>query len=303
MDYQPSKTRCLSEIRGPVSEKEEEGDWFRFLDPTWEVCRGRWCPPGSSETDVVIKTFNWWRPGHTELSQSAIEESELKVNEWLEHNVSNWKQLSHRLIVPCHGFQAGLNPRLILPFYANGNLISWQGQNPDADKTRILADVAEALVYLHSRGIVHGSLRRKHVLISDQQEALLRPIGFHKITAALDSFQFYPFHTPSYGYLGLQSPENFLLYGEGGIGKPPSDVYAFGGFIVEVFSGRPPFWNLRRHRVRIRQLILEEHQTCPREECPGVPDWAWDLAMRCWTAWPENRPKMTEVLATIKSQL
>ncbi|KAG8925976.1 hypothetical protein FRC02_009289 [Tulasnella sp. 418] len=260
MDYQPSKTRCLSEIRGPVSEKEEEGDWFRFLDPTWEVCRGRWCPPGSSETDVVIKTFNWWRPGHTELSQSAIEESELKVNEWLEHNVSNWKQLSHRLIVPCHGFQAGLNPRLILPFYANGNLISWQGQNPDADKTRI-------------------------------------------ITAALDSFQFYPFHTPSYGYLGLQSPENFLLYGEGGIGKPPSDVYAFGGFIVEVFSGRPPFWNLRRHRVRIRQLILEEHQTCPREECPGVPDWAWDLAMRCWTARPENRPKMTEVLATIKSQL
>ncbi|KAG8902384.1 Receptor-interacting serine/threonine-protein kinase 1 [Tulasnella sp. 408] len=73
--------------------------------------------------------------------------------------------------------------------------------------------------------------------------------------------------------------------------KRESDVYAFGGLILAVMSGKPPFGGLREVPILVR---IGLDQMPKSEEHPALPpdDELWNLMRRCWDINPTARPTL-----------
>lgn len=88
-----------------------------------------------------------------------------------------------------------------------------------------LAETAQAVAYLHARGIVHGDIKAANILISADHHVLLCDFGLSKLKDATTSTD-----QRGAGTLRWQSPEVL----EGGPRTFESDVYAYGMTICEV---------------------------------------------------------------------
>ncbi|KAG8922598.1 hypothetical protein FRC02_011748 [Tulasnella sp. 418] len=261
-----------------------------------DIYTGTWIRPDQERVKVAVKVLRL--AGEFETGWQYDPDKRAKR---LNREVKVWQKVSHPHAVPVLGFKAGKYPWLITPWYKNGNCKTWLRNNPAASRTRILKEVAEALVYLHTMDpvIVHSNIKPNNILINDDGHAALGDFGVAWVCMDLgisDTTGLW-----DYGCLGFAAPE--CHNAEDGAREPPRDVYAFGGLIAEVYSGVPPFWHFRRAERKIILAITVEHTTSPREYHPNVPDWAWDLALRCWTSEPESRPPMTEVLTVLNEKL
>ncbi|KAF8700273.1 hypothetical protein AX14_000817 [Amanita brunnescens Koide BX004] len=80
-----------------------------------------------------------------------------------------WRSLSHKYILPLLGiFKMESKTFLVSPYMENGTLAGWRSKRKPSVKDirqRVL-EVAEALRYIHSEGIVHGDLRGVSILCS-----------------------------------------------------------------------------------------------------------------------------------------
>jgi len=73
-----------------------------------------------------------------------------------------------------------------------------------------------------------------------------------------------------------------------------TDVWAFGMTVLEILSGRVPFFRFSNHLAVIHFVTKGGRPT--RERYPGIGDDVWSLMDRCWHADPAQRPSM-KVLA------
>lgn len=62
----------------------------------------------------------------------------------------------------------------------HGDIITWlqtKDGRAQADLLKLSRDIARGMEYLHSRDVVHGDLKGKNVLISNEGRALLCDFG------------------------------------------------------------------------------------------------------------------------------
>lgn len=76
--------------------------------------------------------------------------------------MSPWSTLKHDNIAPFIGvigpdFCGFLG--IITPNYINGDIVSYMTEHPEKDVQPFLCDIANALTYVHSKGLVHGELK------------------------------------------------------------------------------------------------------------------------------------------------
>ncbi|KAF7329029.1 RBR-type E3 ubiquitin transferase [Mycena venus] len=136
-----------------------------------------------------------------------------------------------------------------------------------------LYEIAQGLQYLHSRNIVHGDLRGANILINDDGSACLADFGLSRFSDATSLMS-----TNRGGSLYWMAPE---LIDPGRFGyqftrTPATDVYAFGCVCLELYTGRPPFYNLNEPAALIRILNGErpERPSAP----PAMSDILWQYA-------------------------
>jgi serine/threonine-protein kinase len=139
-------------------------------------------------------------------------------------------------------------------------------QLPVDEAVRIAAELAGAFAYAHQRGVRHGDLRPKHVLLARSGimvasmgvlEALdVAAPGGHAATTAV-----------TVGAPAYQSPEQ--LAGEVTVDER-SDVYSLGSILYEMLAGEPPFGSTSSYVVLTRKLT----QAAPsvRERRDSVPE-------------------------------
>ncbi|MGE4069863.1 MAG: serine/threonine-protein kinase [Lysobacterales bacterium] len=125
---------------------------------------------------------------------------------------------------------AGGFPYIATEFVPGGTLRD-RMQQPMApvEALRIARDLASALDYAHSQGVVHRDIKPSNIMFRGDGAAVLGDLGILKAQSEAGSMQI---GSPHY-----MSPEQ--IEGESGDGR--ADLYSLGIVLFEMLTGRPPF--------------------------------------------------------------
>jgi serine/threonine-protein kinase len=209
-------------------------------------------------------------------------------------------RLTHPHIVPllAAGESDGV-PYYTMPFVEGESLRARLGRGPlsVAEALPLLRDVAKALDYAHTHGVVHRDIKPDNVLVTGGTAAVT-DFGVAKAVTAAAT-------TGGHGgltTLGVVLGTPAYLPPEQGAGDPATDhradLYAFGCLAYEVlagappFAGRPPAELLAAHAVETPEPLLRRR--------PDLPPALAALVMRCLAKRPAERPQTAaEVLAAL----
>lgn len=97
--------------------------------------------------------------------------------------VNIWHRLDHLRVVPLRGYSLDSDgtPCLVSPWFENGDVLTYLKKHPFADRRRLVRQVAEGLIYLHSQDVVHGDLKGGNVLVDTSGDAALCDFGLARL--------------------------------------------------------------------------------------------------------------------------
>ncbi|KAF9653023.1 kinase-like protein [Thelephora ganbajun] len=251
-----------------------------------EVWIGRWEKGGGEKVDVE----------KVALKALRTLKSPERARKRLERELPSWAELRHQNILPFYGIVTDIVPRLYMvsPWQENGNLLVYVKNNRQQNKNYLLRGSAAGLSYLHSRGVVHGSVKCKNVLISHEGEPQICDFGIARIVEEINENTISK--TVSSGdVVRYSAPE--LIENNNVSATTHSDTYSFAMLTLECITEEVPFSNLTRDAAVI-------HARISKRQCPPRPDadrkdlfsdGLWDLMTRCWAVKPDHRPTMEHV--------
>ncbi|KAJ7778419.1 kinase-like domain-containing protein [Mycena metata] len=202
-----------------------------------------------------------------------------------------WKDLVHPYILPFLGIDLDNFPDhlcLVSPWMENGTVLSYLENHGHSNVDKLLYEVAQGVLYLHSRNYVHGDLRGANILINPDQSACLADFGLSVISEVTLTGS-----SSRAGSIYWMAPELIDPDRLGGkfTRTPQSDVYAFGCVCVELYTGRPPFKDLSEPAA-LFQIVSGARPERPH----GMSDKLWECVNRYWVDDPAARPAIEAVV-------
>ncbi|KAF7353978.1 Kinase-like protein [Mycena venus] len=196
--------------------------------------------------------------------------------------------------------EAGVKPSpAIWSRLRHPNIVQFLGANTDFLKKRptferlcILRDISLGLEYLHSRRICHGDLKAINVLADNSGHALLCDFGLARLRADTTA------RTSTVDALQIQGSRNWMAPEllNGSPPRLPSDMYAFGMVVYELYTGEIPLFSVPY--ADLVDLVVHRGRRPQRpdpHEGLSLPDELWQLTEQCWVADPHQRPTATQV--------
>jgi len=101
---------------------------------------------------------------------------------------------------------------------------------------QLMAKVARAVEYAHSRGVLHRDIKPGNILLNDRGEPLVSDFGLAKL---LDGNNDLTRSLTTFGTAGFIAPEQ--ADGAAADVTPAADVYSLGAVLFNMLAGRPPF--------------------------------------------------------------
>lgn len=222
-------------------------------------------PVGSGGMGVVYKAFD---PALNRLVALKVLPADFlrdtSFAERFQREIRIWASLEHPSVVPVYmaGIEDGV-PFLSMKFVGGGTLADrlQGGPLPLERAFSTLSDVAVALDFAHSRGIVHRDVKPANVLLGEDGRAYLSDFGIAHI---LDDSG----DTQSRGLAGTPR----YMAPEQARGQTPdqrADVYSLGCMAYEMLTGSPPFTGRTPMEVLMRHM--NEEPAPPRSLAPSLP--------------------------------
>ena len=85
--------------------------------------------------------------------------------------------------------------------------------------------------------------------------------------------------------------------GEPMVDSKAADVFAFGMFTVEVFTGKVPFEGLKKNEEVVLRIWRGSRPEKPQNaQAVGLTSEMWKFTESCWRQNPKRRPNMEEVV-------
>ena len=210
-------------------------------------------------------------------------------------------RLEHPGIVPVH--DAGTLPDGRM-FYAmkrvdGRRLDQMAAASPLPERLRIFQKVCEAVAFAHAHGVLHRDLKPENVMVGPFGEVLVMDWGIAKVLDDASEATPAPPHAaaPSataegtiVGTPAYMAPEQAA--GRSGAVGPATDVYALGGLLYFLLTGRPPF-----DGDAARRRALGEPGLPPAPAGAGVPRPLEAVAARAMATEPPQRYASAEELA------
>ena len=175
-----------------------------------------------------------------------------------------------------------LGPYLVLELVEGSSLSHHRGHAMDPRLVAAMGrDIADALAYVHRRGIVHRDIKPGNILLDERGEVRLTDFGIARLLA--DTAH----HTATGATVGTAaylSPEQV----RGARVTPAADIYALGLVLLEALTGERIYSG-----APIEAALARLHR--PPEVPTSLPQ-GWDTALGgMLAAEPENRSTAVEV--------
>jgi serine/threonine protein kinase len=164
-----------------------------------------------------------------------------------------------------------------MPYVPNGTLAE-AGLHGDGPRMReVLAQILDALAYVHEHGVVHRDVKPENVLFDSVGRARLADFG---VSRSIESVSRHTREGETFGSSHYMSPEQ----ARGEVPDGRSDLYSVGAMAYEILTGAPPFHGPDHLSVVVGHL---------QSPIPRLPE-----HLRHWQGWidsalakkPEHRP-------------
>jgi serine/threonine protein kinase len=198
------------------------------------------------DRDVAIKTISL-------AGQDSTDELEYRERFLQEARAAG--RLSHPGIVAI--FDALEDPESHEPFlvmeYVGGEPLSKVlraagGKLPAEDALRFALEIAEALDYAHSQGVIHGDIKPANILITDEGHAKVADFGVARFNHGLVTNTGKIFGSPAY-----MAPEQL----SGGAPDARSDLFSLGVMLYSMLTGFRPFQGNTAETVCFKVMNVE----------------------------------------------
>jgi tetratricopeptide (TPR) repeat protein len=195
-------------------------------------------------------------------------------------------RLRHPNVVSVHDVAAEGDVLYLVLDFAPGEslakLVGRDGPFDPAEAARIVAKLARAVYYAHSRNVLHRDLKPENVILSPGGEPLLTDFGLAKETddpAGLTQSG-RVLGTP--GYLPPEQARGDLAH----MGTH-SDVFSLGATLYHLLVGSPPFRG--DSLVEVLASVLGQDPVPPSQLVPGVGSDLDTICQRCMEKEPQDR--------------
>lgn len=213
-------------------------------------------------------------------------------------------QLQHPHVVPVltAGDAAGL-PWFTMPYVDGDSLRQHLAKGPVSitDAIGILRDVARALAYAHSHGVVHRDIKPDNVLLS-AGSATVTDFGIAKaINAARTGLGG---QAPALTMTGMSIGTPTYMSPEQAAGDPDTDhradIYSFGAMAYELVAGHPPFHGRSPSKLLAAHMGERPHDLRSlRSDCPEA---LAAMIMQCLEKEAADRPaKATDIARVLET--
>src|SRR5437763_929418 len=147
---------------------------------------------------------------------------------------------------------------------------------------QLMAKVAHAVEYAHSRGVLHRDLKPGNILLNERGEPLVSDFGLAKL---LDGNNDLTRSLTTFGTAGFIAPEQ--ANGTAADFTPAADVYSLGAVLFNVLAGRPPF--LGSNPVSVIRQASETQAPKLRSLAPSLDRDLEIICARCLERDPKAR--------------
>src|SRR5438477_279002 len=223
-----------------------------------------------------------------EVALKVVSGSELtaEIEERFQREAQIVAQMDHPGIVPIHdlGRHDG-SLFFVMPIVVGTNLrhMLWEGSLRLGEVVDIGIQVADALDYSHSRGIVHRDIKPENIMVARSNEGIrVRVMDFGLAHMTTESRL-----TKTgtlIGTVAYLSPEQVGARGF----DSRSDIYSLGTVLYECLAGEPPFSG---EVQSILYRIVHEVPQPPRALGAEVREDLQDIVLQCLEKDPARRPQ------------
>jgi serine/threonine protein kinase len=183
------------------------------------------------------------------------------------------KELSHPNIVRYLGhYQSESKLSIVMEYVENGSLagmVKEHGIFPESLAAVYILQVLEGLIYLHRQGVVHRDIKAANILLSTTGTVKLADFG---VATKLDAVGA---DTDPAGSPYWMAPE--LIYLEKGGLSPACDIWSLGCTVVELVTGKPPYFDLP-FATALYRIYSDDHPPLPE----GISSHLKEFLMECF---------------------
>jgi tRNA A-37 threonylcarbamoyl transferase component Bud32 len=176
-------------------------------------------------------------------------------------------RLEHRNIVPVHDYgEFDGQPYIVMRYMPAGSVDDLLRNGPlDFELTeKIIEQIAPALDYAHTKGVLHRDLKPSNILMDDNGDAYLTDFGIARVlgenSGGISITTKHVVGTPAY-----MSPEQ----AQGQSLDNRSDIYSLGITLFEMATGQRPFVAETPYGVAVLQVTTPA--PAPRSFNPNIP--------------------------------
>lgn len=200
-------------------------------------------------------------------------------------------RLRHPNIISIHAWRfSDLRPVLVIDYVDGGSLddlLQSAGALAWDVAARYIADIAEALLHVHHRGVLHRDIKPANILLdAEADEAILTDFGLAQLAGIPGAVA----GTPAYW-----APEAFT-----GEFSPATDVYALGATLFRLLTAEPPF---TASTLRELQARSAHGMAADDSRLQSVPLFLETLLRRALDPNPQTRIELAEFARVLRTGL